>query len=74
LGQNYYSFGEVPEVFGVAIGEAGGGYKVRKFNRRIEGPGITGFQYSGRGTGLITIEAGYRARRMEGPRGPPITL
>jgi hypothetical protein len=74
LGQNYYSFREVPEVFGAAIGEAGGGCKVRKFDRGIGGPGITGFRYSGGGTGLIITGTGYRARRIGGPEGLPVTL
>jgi hypothetical protein len=43
LGQNYYSFREVLEVFEVAIGKAGSGYKIQKFNREIGEPEITGF-------------------------------
>jgi hypothetical protein len=74
LGQNCYSFREVPEVFGVAIGEAGGGCKVQKFGEGIGGPGITGFRYPGGGTGLITTGAGYGARRMGGSGGLPVTL
>ena len=64
----------MPEVFGVAIGEARGGYKVRKFGRGIGGPGITGFRYSREGIGLITAGARYRARRMGEPEGLPVTL
>ena len=61
MDQNCYSFGEVPEVFGAAIGEAGGGCKVQKFGRGIGGPGITGFRYPRGGTELTTAGAGYRA-------------
>jgi hypothetical protein len=64
----------VPEVFGAAIGEAGGGCKVRKFGRGIGGPGMTGFRRPGRGTELITAGAGRGTRRMGGPGGPPVTL
>ena len=74
MGQNCYSFGEVPEVFGAAIGEAESGYKVRKFGRGIGGPGITGFRYPGGGMGLITTGAGYRTQRIKGPEELPITL
>jgi hypothetical protein len=64
----------VPEVFGVAIGEAGSGCEVRKFGRGIGGPGITGFRCPGGGMGLITTGAGRGARRMGGPGGLPVTL
>ena len=74
MGQNYYSFREVPEIFEVAIGEAGGGYKVQKFGRGIRGPEITGFRYFEGGIELITIEARYRARRIEGSEELPVTL
>jgi hypothetical protein len=74
LDQNCYGFGEVPEVFGAAIGEAGGGCKIQKFSKGIKGPGITGFRYPREGTGLITTGAGYKARRIRGPEGPPVTL
>jgi hypothetical protein len=43
LGQNYYGFREVLEVFKVAIGEVGSSYKIRKFSREIGKPGIIGF-------------------------------
>jgi hypothetical protein len=74
LGQNYYSFGKVLEVFEVAIGEARSSYKVRKFSRKIRGPEITGFRYSREETGLITIGARYGARRIGGPGELLITL
>jgi hypothetical protein len=74
LGQNYYGFREMPEIFEVAIREAGNSYKVQKFSKGIGGPGITGFRYSRGETGLITTGARYGARKMGGPGELPVTL
>jgi len=62
------------EVFIGGIGGARGDYVAPKLRGRIGGLVVTGFRCPRGSIGLITIGTRHRARRIRGPRGPPITL